>query len=101
MGELEIVFVGSQLNFPWTSTLIVVTAATGEVEGVRSLSGSVPYGTATALADLDQQCSGPVEIIVQTENSINVVRWNGSSFANYPGWPKTWGAGQWIGDSSG
>jgi hypothetical protein len=99
-GELEVVIVGSQLNFPWTSTLIVVTAATGEVEGMRDLSGAVPYGTAPALADLDQQCSGPVEIIVQTESSIDVVRWNGSSFANYPGWPKTWGAGQWIGDSS-
>ncbi len=41
-----------------------------------------------------------LEIVVQTENSIDVVRWNGSSFSNYPGWPQSWGAGRWIGDSS-
>jgi hypothetical protein len=67
---------------------------------MRELSGGVPYGTAPALADLDQQCSGLVEIVVQTENSIDVLRWDGSSFTNYPGWPRTWGAGQWIGDSA-
>ncbi|MFN2590376.1 MAG: FG-GAP repeat domain-containing protein, partial [Actinomycetota bacterium] len=99
-GALEVVVVGTDPTNPLRSALIVFTAATGQVEGIRVLSGQVPYGTAPALADLDQQCSGLVEIVVQTENSIDVVRWNGSSFTNYPGWPRTWGVGRWIGDSS-
>jgi hypothetical protein len=93
--------VGTDPADPFRSLVLVISAATGVVEGARALSGSVPYGTAPALADLDQACpSGLVEIIVQTEGSLEVLRWNGSSFSSYPGWPRTWSPTQWMGNSA-
>ncbi|MFN2589898.1 MAG: FG-GAP repeat domain-containing protein [Actinomycetota bacterium] len=101
-GQLEVVIVGAEPTYAWRAAVIVITAATGAVEGTRLLSAGVPNGTAPALADLDQDCGvgGLVEIIVQTEGTLEVVRWNGSTFSNYPGWPRTWSTTQWIGNSA-
>ena len=77
-------------------------AATGRLEGMRPLGGGVPYGTAPALAQLDGACgtTGLLEIVVQTEPTIEVITWDGTRFRDRAGFPKTWHASQWIGDSS-
>ena len=57
---------------------------------MRRLSGGVPYGTAPALAQLDGACGvegGLLEIVVQTEPTIEVITWDGHSFSNPPGLP--------------
>lgn len=101
-GALEVVVVGTGAGSPPGAAVIVVDAATGRVEGTRPLSGSASYGSAPALADLDGTCdpSDGLDIVVQTEPTLEVVRWDGSSFSNRPGWPRTWGGGQWLGSSA-
>jgi hypothetical protein len=101
-GELEVVIIGARLDNPSKSTVIVVTAATGAIEGMALLQEDAAYGSAPALADLDQSCAADalVEIVVQTEGRLYALRWNGSSFSDYPGWPVRWSATQWLGDSS-
>ena len=102
-GVKEIVVVGTDPADPLWSAVYVFEGPTGRLEGMRRLSGGVPYGSAPALAQLDGACGvegGRLEIIVQTEPTIEVITWDGSSFDNRAGFPKTWHASQWIGDSS-
>ena len=68
--------------------LVVVARADGTIERTMTPAGTVSYGTAPVLADLDGD--GTPEIIVETDNALNVWRGDGST---YPGWPVTWGSG--------
>ena len=101
-GALEVVIIGSTPTYPWPSTVIIVEAATGRVEGLHQLSGGVPYGSAPALAELDDPCTpgGRLEIVVQTEPTLEVVTWDGTRFRERPGFPVTWSQTQWIGESA-
>jgi hypothetical protein len=52
------------------------------------------------LADLDQSCDGSLEIVVQTEPTLEVLTWDGSRFRDRPGFPVAWSYSQWLGDSA-
>jgi hypothetical protein len=67
----------------------------GTLEAVLDYTGTFFYSTAPALADLDGD--GLVEIVVQTNDYLNVIRSDGSS---YPGWPVALGGNWWLGNSS-
>lgn len=89
----EIILISRASAYPWTNYLKVLNSS-GEEETTVALSGSVPYGTAPALGDMDGDKIP--DIIVQTEGYINVV--NIYSPAN--SWTKTITSGGWIGNSS-
>jgi thermitase len=82
---------------------IIVVAASNMLiySGSGILKRSIPLteivfgGTTPALADFDGD--GVPEIIVQTDEALNVVRGDGSS---YPGWPVVWGSSYWSGNSA-
>jgi len=92
-GTPEIVFVAQVSGPPWHD-LIYIVSSTGTIVRTIDATGSSPYGTAPALADLDGD--GLPEIIVQTEQALNVFRADGSTF---PGWPVTWSS-RWLGNSA-
>ncbi|MGQ0571033.1 MAG: FG-GAP repeat domain-containing protein, partial [Armatimonadota bacterium] len=85
-GQLEIVVVQHY------SVLVIST--TGVIERSIALAGTVGYGAAPALADLDGDRTP--EIIVQAEDYLNVLRGNGTA---YPGWPVAL-PGRWAGSSA-
>jgi hypothetical protein len=72
-----------------------VYAGDGALENVHSYLGTVPYVTAPALGDLDSD--GVPEIVVQTDDWLNVLEGDGSPF---PGWPVALGSSWWIGNSA-
>ena len=90
-GAPEIVVITREANNP---VIVKVLSATGVVERTMTAVGSVPYGTAPALGDLDGD--GVPEIVVQTDTALNVWKGNGTVF---PGWPRTFSS-RWSGNSS-
>ena len=76
------------------TSYLKVLAADGSVERTMTAVGDVAYGTAPALGDLDGD--GVPEIVVQTEDALNVWKGNGTIF---PGWPRTW-TNSWQGNSA-
>ncbi len=80
-GSPEIIVVGLQSSGPE----ILVFGGNGLLKRTIPLMGEMFYGTAPALADLDGD--GLPEIIVQTNQALNVVRGDGTTF---PGWPVNW-----------
>ncbi len=87
-GKPEIIVVGS-------GPTVLIYGNNGVLKRSIPLTGTVSYGAAPALADLDGD--GIPEIIVQTNEALNVVRGDGST---YPGWPVSWGSGYWAGNSA-
>ena len=81
-GAQEIVVVTQAED---ASTVVKVLAANGTVERTMTAAGEVFYESAPALADLDGD--GVPEIVVQTNNALNVWKGDGTIF---PGWPRTW-----------
>ncbi|HEY6151210.1 MAG TPA: VCBS repeat-containing protein, partial [Gaiellaceae bacterium] len=90
-GAPEIVVITRAANNP---VIVKVLSAGGAVERTMTAVGTVPYGSAPALGDLDGD--GVPEIVVQTDDALNVWKGNGTV---YPGWPKTWQF-RWSGNSS-
>jgi uncharacterized repeat protein (TIGR01451 family) len=93
-GALEIVVVTKEPAPPW-EVLVHVLSDDGAAEWTLATSSDVSYGTAPALADLDGDAIP--EIVVQTEESIDVWYGDGTVF---PGWPVSWGGGYWLGNSA-
>lgn len=85
-GQLEIVVVAG------SSVLVISTG--GAIERSIALAGTLFSGSAPALADLDGDRTP--EIIVQTNDYLNVMRGNGIA---YPGWPVAL-PGRWAGNSA-
>lgn len=94
-GKLEIVVVGSSNSIYSYTPTIFEYGSDGVLKRSIPLSGSISYGTAPALADLDGD--GIPEIIVQANDALNVVRGNGSIF---PGWPVVWSSSYQQGNSA-
>ena len=95
-GLPEIVVVGySNISASERVATVFIYNASGGLKRSIPLSGNVSYGTAPALADLDGDSI--LEIIVQTDSALNIVRGDGT---NYPGWPVVWGNGYWLGGSA-
>jgi len=90
----EVVVVMKMQHGSWVSD-VKVLSGDGTEEVYMTATTTVPYGTAPALADLDDD--GIPEIIVQTEGAVDVWYGDGTPF---PGWPATWGSGYWVGNSS-
>jgi hypothetical protein len=80
-ASLDIVVVSGQ-GAPIPS-VVRVFSASGAERWSRQLTGDTQGGTIAALADLDDD--GLPEIVVQTTDSINVLRGDGSPFE---GWPR-------------
>jgi hypothetical protein len=80
-GILDIVVVG------WNDLVksVLIFTASGQVKRTMPLTGDVAYGSAPALGDLDDD--GIPEIVVQTDNALNVFEGDGTTF---PGWPQVW-----------
>jgi subtilisin family serine protease len=95
-GAPEIVVIGTDsLPLPSQPASALIYSNTGALKRAIALSGSVFYGTAPALADIDDD--GILDIIVQTNSALNVVRGDGT---NCPGWPVIWGDQYWLGNSA-
>jgi hypothetical protein len=73
---------------------VYVFSANGTLKRTMLASGTVYYGTALALADLDGD--GIPEIIMQTNDAVNVWKGDGSVF---PGWPVQLGSYLWLGNA--
>jgi hypothetical protein len=91
-GVIEIIVIttGPSPNY---YNFVTVLNPNGTVERSWQLSGTMPYGTAPALADMTGD--GVPEVIVQTETGLNVTDGFGVSL---PGFPKTLTG--WSGSSS-
>ena len=77
-GQLDIVVAGRV----GSGDGVYIFSANGTLKRTMQASGSVYYGTALALADLDGD--GIPEIIMQTNSAVNAWKGDGSIF---PGWP--------------
>ncbi|MBN2384261.1 VCBS repeat-containing protein [bacterium] len=82
--EPEIVVVLKESAYPWRSILTII-GSDGLTENSWFCTDTVAYGTAPALADLDGDIIP--EIVVQTNNALDV--WSGDG-TPLPGWPVTW-----------
>lgn len=81
-GKPDIVLV-SQIGFGSSSpSRVLIFGNNGIFKRSIPLTGNYFSGTGPALADLDSD--GSLEIIVQTDAALNVVRGDGT---DYPGWP--------------
>ncbi len=90
----EVIVVTKILRGTWV-TEVKILNRNGAEERAMIAADTVGYGSAPALADLDGD--DVPEIIVQTDQAINVWRGDGTS---YPGWPVTWSTSTWLGNSS-
>jgi hypothetical protein len=94
-NDLEIVIVTYIYNGPVCQMKVDIYSANGVLKRSIPITGTLGYGTAPALADLDGD--GITEIIVQTEETLNVVRGDGT---DYPGWPVCVDYGFWSNNSA-
>jgi hypothetical protein len=94
-GNPEIVIVNRDYSGSAEIAKLMIYSNKGVLKLSIPLTGDAFYGTAPALADLDGD--GTPEIIVQTNQALNVVRGNG---VKYPGWPVIWGSGYWMDNSA-
>jgi hypothetical protein len=88
----EIVAVLRESASPWRPIATLISA-NGTVERSWFCVGTLYYGTAPALADLDGDTFP--EIVIQTETTLEVYKGDGTAFA---GWPLSW-SGRWLGNS--
>ena len=86
-GQLEIIVAGHV----GAGDGVYIFSTNGTLKRTMQASGTVPYGAALALADLDGD--GIPEIIFQTESAVNVWRGDGTVF---PGWPVQLGSNLWL-----
>jgi hypothetical protein len=93
-GALEVLTVRRSPTSPFPAQ-VEIRSTHGAIERVLTASHSVFYGTAPALADLDND--GFPEIVLQTNGALDVWKGDGTPF---PGWPQVWSATQWLGDSA-
>lgn len=92
----EVVLVHREPVSPFAPRITVFDANTGNSEHSDiSLPGSIPYGSAPVLADLNGD--GLDEVIVLTESKLNVL--GGSGFTQLAGFPVDLGS-VWVGDSA-
>lgn len=80
---------------PSTLHVAVLDAMSGSLDATFALPGFVPYGTAPALADLNDD--GLDDVIVSTESWLSAV--GGSGFEQLAGFPVNLGD-VWLGDSA-
>ena len=74
---------------------ILIISADGKIKRAVEASGSITYGSAPALADLDEDCIP--EIVLQTNTTLEVWLGDGSRF---PSWPVNLGENPTVGNSS-
>ena len=74
-GAPEIVVITREAGNP---VIVKVLSATGAVERTMNPVGTVPYGSEPALGDLDGD--GIPEIVVQTDDALNVWKGDGTVF---------------------
>jgi len=86
-GNNEIVVIGKQDAYPW-NPLLHIYSHDGTLKQTLNPSGTLSYGGAPALADLDGDLIP--EIIMQTNTGLNVWKGDGSSML---GWPVGTGGG--------
>ncbi len=86
-GQPEIIAVGLKYSIEDYSNnaKVFIFSGNGVLKRAIQLTGLFRHGTAPALADLDDD--GALEIIVQTNTALHIVRGNGEFF---PGWPIKW-----------
>lgn len=101
-GAIELVIAGRQDASPYRSKLFVYEAATGRLEGSHVLSDTGPRDGVVALADLGVECGVGTQLsmIVQTDETLEVVTWDGEDFADRPGFPVTWSTEHWVSNSA-
>lgn len=73
---------------------VYVLGGGAQVERTMRYAGFLPYTTAPALGDLNRD--GTLEIVIQTDDSLNVLESDGTAF---PGWPIGLGEYRWMGSS--
>lgn len=91
--EPEIVIVLKESSYPWGS-IVTIISNQGVVENSWFCSDTVSYGTAPSLADFNSDMIP--EIVVQTDNALDVWFGDGTVLS---GWPVTW-TGRWLGNSA-
>jgi len=89
----EVMIVVKEASYPWRRKVIVYSG-NGIVEWEKYLVSSVTYATAPALADLDGD--DVPEIIIQSNDGMDIITGNGD---NFPNWPISW-SGRALGYSS-
>jgi len=80
-GAIEIVIISTQPASPYANIVNILNTS-GQIERMWFMSGTIGWGTAPALADLNNDRIP--EIIIQSETHINVTDGFGQSL---PGWP--------------
>lgn len=77
------------------SRLFILDALTGAVDGTVDLPGTISYGSAPALADLNGD--GLDDLVVATESFLSAIA--GGTLQQLPGFPTNLGS-VWLGDSA-
>jgi thermitase len=90
-GHPEIVIIG---YLEEQQPVVLTYSGNGVLKNSFPIFGTLISGTAPSLADLDGD--GILEIIVQTNEALHVVRSDGT---NFPGWPVIWGSDYNAGNS--
>jgi len=93
--NLEVIVIERLANSPSTPRVLILDATTGATKATVELPGSVPYGTAPVLADLNGD--GLDEVVVATESQLSAI--DGESLQQLPGFPVNLG-NVWIHDSA-
>jgi hypothetical protein len=78
-----------------TETRVDIYSYDGTYERSLLAEGQTFYGTAPALADIDND--NVPEIVIQTNTGLSIFNGEGSSCE---GWPQTLGTNKWLGNSS-
>ena len=101
-GAIELVMTGEQDDSPYRAKLFVYEAATGRLEGSYVLSDTGSRDGLVALADLGTECGAGTQLsmIVQTDETLEAVTWDGQDFADQPGFPVTWSTDHWVSNSA-
>jgi subtilisin family serine protease len=94
-GQLEIVVVTRVTGSPTWQTGVRIYSTNGTLKRTMIAAGTIAYGTAPALGDLNGD--GIPEIILQTDTAVNAWRGDGTVV---PGWPVVLGSNLWLQNGS-
>jgi hypothetical protein len=95
-GQKEIVVIAQESASPWRMFVRIISS-NGTIKHSWTASGTTAYGTAPALADLDGD-SVP-EIVIQSDNALDVWKGDGTEL---PGFPSNFDGSMtyWLGNSA-
>lgn len=94
-ASLEVLVVHQKPTTPFTPMISVVDAMSGAIEASVDLPGTMAYGSAPALADLNGD--GLDDVIIATESRLSAV--SGATLQQLPGFPVDLG-NVWLSDSA-